>query len=79
MKTVVVQDDRNFIDIYEVKDGDIVEKKVIGFGLRKAKAILASLPEIEQYVKDQEEARLNLKVKPNSTLEKAKALAASKS
>lgn len=80
MKTVVVQDEKNgheYIDIYELKDGELVEKKIIGFGLRKAKAILASLSAIEKFVEEQEELK-DTKIVKKSTLDKAKALAASK-
>ena len=39
-----------FIALYEIKDGKESERAVVQFGIKKAKAILASLEEIKRFV-----------------------------
>lgn len=39
-----------FLAIHEIKNGEISERPVISFGLKKAKAVIAAIAEIEKFV-----------------------------
>jgi hypothetical protein len=53
MKTVIKKDVYNgypFISIHEIKDDKELEKPIVSFGLKKARAILQNIDEINDFV-----------------------------
>lgn len=38
--------------IHEIKDGEVSERDIIKFGIKKAKAILASIDDIKKFAED---------------------------